>query len=1146
MNQILKTALLAGLMAVSGNAAAKSKLIVKAGESLPESVNAELVADYGSFQLFAIDPAHRQQITQSHNVQLVEEMNSLLFDSYRIDTQNGNLKDLFNQHDSQGAGLHLIQFVGPVKQEWLDLVQVNGAQLIHYVANNGYLVWADEQSQQQLSNLTGTRSVLQFSAPYVPALKAGQSIAQRLHNNPGSDEVVNVTIQLADSPMNQHSKQLIESLAVQINAPWSEVMKFHNVRVSMKLSDLEQVMQLADSYWVGEYFERTLDDEVQNVILSGDLTPDGSGPAMTGYDAFLSGLGFPTTPNSYPVVDVTDDGIGNGLTNTLDPTFHEGGDTNNPTRIMYNVNCTAGNSSAEGVGGHGHLNTNIVGGFESRTGFPFIDPNGYIRTQGVNPFTRLAGHRIFGPGFNLGDCGGTDQGLIQSVQDNGADIMSNSWGCGGCAGSYDDSSQAFDVGTRDADLSEPGNQQLIMLFAAGNSGPGSATVGTPGNGKNMITVGASENQRPTDEDGNWTDGCAVGPSGADDAMDVIGFSSRGPSPGGRVKPEVIAPGTHIHGTASTSTNYDGSGVCDQFRPGSQTVIAASSGTSHSTPAVAGVSSLAYYWLQNPPGTMITDVTVPSPAVMKAYLVAHPTYLTGVSANDSLPSNSQGYGMPNMGLMFDDTQKVVVDQSTIFDNTGESFQLYGSAADPTKPVRIVMTYTDQAGAVGTSPQVNDLNLSVESGGNTYLGNNFSGQFSITGGSADSANNYEAVFFPAGTATDLAITISAANIAGDGIPNVGDGTDQDFALVCYNCNQDPTYVMGVTDASVSVCSPDDATWDINVGSIQGYNTPVTLSTIGLPAGATEGYSVNPVIPGNSSVLTLSNLGAVTPGHYAMSVNGASDGDNKTTNIDLSLFDGIPGATGLSAPADGATGVPGNQVSFVWADNAGANEYLIELSDMSDFSNIIESQTVTDSSYTSALALNPNSTYYWRVQANNTCGQGAVSNVFSFTTANEICITPNAAIPDNNPAGVDVDLNLIDTNLVSNVVVKLQVQHTWVGDLIATMTHVNSGTSVILMDRPGVPASTVGCSADDIDVTFDDTNGTEPVEGVCGSSPAIGGVLLPEQPLSGFDGLVADGIWRLNVSDNIGQDTGSITEVCIVPSTVTDLIFYHGFDD
>ena len=72
-----------------------------------------------------------------------------------------------------------------------------------------------------------------------------------------------------------------------------------------------------------------------------------------------------------------------------------------------------------------------------------------------------------------------------------------------------------------------------MVFSAGNSGPSGGTIGTPGNGKNMITVGASENRRPSDEGGNWTDGCNIGPTGADNAMDVISFSSRGPAPGGR-------------------------------------------------------------------------------------------------------------------------------------------------------------------------------------------------------------------------------------------------------------------------------------------------------------------------------------------------------------------------------------------------------------------------------------------------------------------------------------------------------------------------------------------------------------------------------------------------------------------------------------
>jgi hypothetical protein len=254
-----------------------------------------------------------------------------------------------------------------------------------------------------------------------------------------------------------------------------------------------------------------------------------------------------------------------------------------------------------------------------------------------------------------------------------------------------------------------------------------------------------------------------------------------------VKPELIGPGTHIQGTASTNASYNGSGVCDQFRPFGQAVFAASSGTSHSAPAVAGISSLAYWWMQN------TFSITPSPAMTKAYLMAHTTYLTGASANDMLPSNRQGYGMPNMKTMFDNTSKFLLDQSHTFNNTGETWSWTGAVVDSSKPVRVVMSYTDAPGAIGTSPQVNDLNLSVNADSNIYRGNVFSNQWSIPGGTADPHNNYEAVFLPPGTTGNINVTITAFNIAGDGIPNSGDGTDQDFSLVCYNCAaQDESFI------------------------------------------------------------------------------------------------------------------------------------------------------------------------------------------------------------------------------------------------------------------------------------------------------------------------------------------------------------------
>jgi hypothetical protein len=83
----------------------------------------------------------------------------------------------------------------------------------------------------------------------------------------------------------------------------------------------------------------------------------------------------------------------------------------------------------------------------------------------------------------------------------------------------------------------------VIVFAAGNDGSGANTVGLPGTAKNVITVGASENVQAF----GGADGCGVGDNGADNANDIIGFSSRGPTADGRKKPDIVAPGTHVSG-----------------------------------------------------------------------------------------------------------------------------------------------------------------------------------------------------------------------------------------------------------------------------------------------------------------------------------------------------------------------------------------------------------------------------------------------------------------------------------------------------------------------------------------------------------------------------------------------------------------------
>jgi len=64
---------------------------------------------------------------------------------------------------------------------------------------------------------------------------------------------------------------------------------------------------------------------------------------------------------------------------------------------------------------------------------------------------------------------------------------------------------------------------MVIVFAAGNAGPGSQTVGSPGTAKNIITVGAAENvqSHATSNGGNdvlGNDGCSTPDSGATTPM----------------------------------------------------------------------------------------------------------------------------------------------------------------------------------------------------------------------------------------------------------------------------------------------------------------------------------------------------------------------------------------------------------------------------------------------------------------------------------------------------------------------------------------------------------------------------------------------------------------------------------------------------
>ncbi|MGH2537448.1 MAG: BACON domain-containing protein, partial [Candidatus Promineifilaceae bacterium] len=344
----------------------------------------------------------------------------------------------------------------------------------------------------------------------------------------------------------------------------------------------------------------------------------------------------------------------------------------------------------------------------------------------------------------------------------------------------------------------------------------------------------------------------------------------------------------------------------------------------------------------------------------------------------------------------------------------------------------------------------------------------------------------------------------------------------------------FTLSADPASQAICAGDNANYTIDVGSLAGFNDPVTLAASGNPAPSAVSFTPNPVTPPGSSDMEVSNTGGVADGDYTITVSGTALAITHEIDVGLSVYSDPAGTVNLLSPPDGATGVSVTP-TFSWSAAVGAAAYELEVATDAGFTNIVYAATVAGTSHTAESPLASDTTHYWRVRASNPCGDGPNSAVFDFTTGgvSEYCFTPNLAIPDADPAGVSDTQTVGDSGTLTDLNVSLDVPHTWVGDLEFWLEH--DGTVVTLMDRPGVPATTFGCGVDDVLAEFDDEGADGPVEAMCNPTPpAIFGTPVPQEALSAFDGAELNGDWSLHAADHAGGDEGALVEWCLLPAT------------
>jgi len=689
-----------------------------------------------------------------------------------------------------GRRLFVIQFKSKVARQTLEELNAAGFTPLQYLPDDAYIVYGDATRLPQNMALTS----LAWAGPLDRSAKLHPAVQKRLAAASSQSSIESITVQYFDSEDAAATEKSLRALAQEPIHP-ARAGNHYTVRMKVRAQDLAALADLPLVYNVEPQAVYQLNDERQAMIVGtlNDPTAKTIPSPTTGarYQDFLARKGM---DGKGVTVEILDDGLDRGLSSNAPGSAH----ADLVGRIAGILNFT-NDLLGDGTAGHGTLNSSIIMG-QPKTAATLIDGqwlgkmdgSGFQLGQGIAPGARILAGKIFRNDGSY-DAGGRTFGeILAQCSAYEPRVANNSWG-EDVFGEYIADCADFDALVRDSSSTLSGDQPLTICFSSGNAGGNTSdprgTIGAPASAKNVIAVGATENS-----DAGATDGCQTRSTGSDDATQIARFSSRGPTADHRLGVTLVAPGTHIYGAAPSTGAFDGSGVCggvnndghlpneDAYYPAGQTDYTWSSGTSHSAPAVAAGAALYTQYHKQRYGLW------PSPALVKAALVNSAVPIPGDTSFSPvapyIPNVDVGWGRLNIeGLIPDANQSYpifIADQDYVLTATGQVKEYVITPMSSARPLKITLAWTDAPAFPQVYPSlVNDLDLRVIHNNETYLGNMFEGGVSVTGGNADHNNNLECVYIPNPSGT-YRIQVSAALLAGDGIPSRTGATDQDYAL------------------------------------------------------------------------------------------------------------------------------------------------------------------------------------------------------------------------------------------------------------------------------------------------------------------------------------------------------------------------------
>jgi subtilisin-like proprotein convertase family protein len=371
--------------------------------------------------------------------------------------------------------------------------------------------------------------------------------------------------------------------------------------------------------------------------------------------------------------------------------------------------------------------------------------------------------------------------------------------------------------------------------------------------------------------------------------------------------------------------------------------------------------------------------------------------------------------------------------------------------------------------------------------------------------------------AGTANDGTESISVPNTATTTarimvISSAGtffDISDNNFQITASTFD----YTLSVSPTNLTICQGTNGVFNISSTAIGSYTTPVVLSALNLPAGASASFVPSTITPGQSSVLTISSAPL---GNYNITIQGNSAGNIHTVGIVLDVQNSTISPVSLTSPANGAIN-QANPTTFTWTTSAVAGAtYNIDISTSATFASFAEQATGLSTATYSSTSLQPNTTYYWRVNATNGCGTSTFVQANYTTDGCFTLVSPNVpvAISASGTPTITSIINVPQTGFVGSVrIPKIQGTHTYVSDLTFKLIS-PSGTVIPLF-------SGVCTTDDDFNLGLDNAA----VSATIPCPPTTGLYYQPTGNLSSLVGTNIQGNWTLEIADGFNQDGGSL---------------------